>query len=296
MGDTNFAYYERLRNAGLEALAASRLTEAYESFDEAYSWAQEHGDSLLQDQAFCSRSAVAVELFPVDEPLARLRVILMRNQDSWSCRLAAYTIARIYELKKSCKKGLFYARIARDLSYQLGREDWIASSHNMMGNLLLAESFFDEAYAEYQEGLDRFDTKNTVQRAILLENVGYCRVVQGEIKDGFRLLFESLRSLRRLKADGYQAYPHLSLCYAYMESGRWPQALRHGLRALALGKDRELQKNALYLLGETANLMGDPDRARDFLLKLQQEHYPDTPHIVDFLMKVDVRQFINLKA
>ena len=296
MSTPNIEHYEELQRSAREAVAAGHVLRGFELHDHAYQWAQEHGDQLLRDQAFCSRSALSIELFSVDEPLPELRSILMRNQDSWSCRLAAYTIARIYDMKRCYKKGLFYARIARDLSYQMGLDEWIASSHNLMGNLLLAESFFEEAAAEYHKGLSLLDSSETVQYALILENLGYCHAVQGKLDESFPLLFESLRSLRRQGVRSYQAHPHLSLCYAYIEIGKYEAALRHGASALALQEDRETHKNALYLLGEAANLVGDADRARDFLLKLQQEHYPDSPHIVDFLLRVGVRQFINLKA
>ncbi len=296
MDTRDFQYYEMLRNEGLEALAATRFQEAFEHFDKALHWAQKNGDDLLQDQAFCSRSAVYIELFSIEEPLPELRRILMRNRDPWSCRLAAYTIARIYDMKQCYKKGLFYARIACDLSYQLDLDDWIASSHNQLGNLLLAESFFEDATTEYKKGLSFLQSSETVQYAYILENIGYCCAIQGDLDESFPLLFESLRSLRRQKVQGGQAYPHISLCYAYMELGKYEAALRHGMRALSLNHNRQTHKNALYLLGQTANLMGDPDRAQDFLWRLHREHYPDSPHIVDFLMQVDVSQFINLKA
>jgi tetratricopeptide (TPR) repeat protein len=296
MQEQGLEYYEALRAQGLEALGGTRFQEAFEHFDQAHQWAQQHGDALLRDQAFCSRSAVFIELFPEEEPLPELRRILMRNRDPWSCRLAAYTIARVYDMKQSYKKGLFYARIARDLSYQLDLDEWIASSHNQMGNLLLAESFFDEARAEYKKGLQFLQSSESVQYAYILENIGYCHAIEGDLDRSFPLLFESLRSLRRQSIRSGQAYPHLSLCYAYMEVGKYESALRHGLRALALNHNRQTHKNALYLLGQAANLMGDLEQAHDFLWRLHQDHYPDSPQIVDFLMQVDVRPFINLKA
>lgn len=299
MSDGNFQVYEDLRSRGLEAVAAARLQEAFENFDEAYRWAVEHGDQELQDQAFCSRSAASIELFSPEEPLPKLRAVLMRNLDPWNCRLAAYTISRIYDLKRDPKKGLFYARIARDLSYQTGRKDWIASSHLQIGNHLLAESYFEEAYTELQRVLEFDDREESLARALLLDNQGYCFLMRGETEKAFGPLFESLRSLRRLKAGGYQAYPHLTLSFAYLELGRYKRALEHASRGLAFAEKRndpEAKKNALYLMGEAANLMGDPQRSHKYLLKLQREHYPDSPHIVDFLLQVDVRQFINLKA
>ena len=107
------------------------------------------------------------------EPLTELRSILVARRDLETSRLAAYNIARIYERTKQYKKGLFYARTARDLSELLDRPEWIASSHNRIGNLLLAESYFAEACEEYDLALSLFEPSESVRHAILLENVGY---------------------------------------------------------------------------------------------------------------------------
>ncbi|MDY7092042.1 MAG: hypothetical protein SX243_03635 [Acidobacteriota bacterium] len=297
-GDTR-EVYESLREAGLDALNGGHFGEAYRLFDEALETARRLGDSTLQDRAFCNRAAVAIEIMDPQEPLQQLRCILTARKDLENSRLAAYNIARIHERTKQYKKGLFYARTALDLSELLGRPDWIASSHNRIGNLLMAESYFEEACTEYDVALRLFEPMPSVQRAILLENVGYCRVVQGRLEEGFELLYRGLRMLRRLKARGFQAYPHLSLCYAHIEAGRHRDALRHGTRALALAhrvSDSESIKYALFLLGEAANLSGDAETARDYLLELQREYYPDSPEIVNFLLAVDIRPLINIKA
>lgn len=291
--------YEALREQGLEALNAGRFDEAYSLFDQALERAREIGDPILADLAFCNRAAVSIEIHDPLETLAELRSILVARRDLETSRLAAYNIARIYERTKQYKKGLFYARAARDLSELLQRPEWIASSHNRIGNLLLAESYFSEACEEYDLALRLFEPSESVRRAILLENVGYCRVVQGRLDEGFQLLYQALRTLRRLGARGFQAYPHLSLSYAHIEAGRYRDALRHGTRALALAhqvNDSESIKYALFLLGEAANLSGAPDEARDYLLRLQRDYYPDSPEIVDFLLVVEIRQLINIKA
>ena len=55
------------------------------------------------------------------------------------------------------------------------------------------------------------------------------------------------------------------------------------------------EKNALYLLGQSASLAGDLDAARSYFGELEA-HFPGTPYLTDFLLAVDVRQLINLKA
>jgi hypothetical protein len=55
-------------------------------------------------------------------------------------------------------------------------------------------------------------------------------------------------------------------------------------------------KNALYLLGEAANLSGKPEEAQRYFARLQQQFYPDALYLPGFLMAVDVRKLINLHA
>jgi len=55
-------------------------------------------------------------------------------------------------------------------------------------------------------------------------------------------------------------------------------------------------KNALYLLGEAANLSGDGSLAREHFTRLQQEFFPDATYLPGFLLAVDVRKLINLHA
>ena len=95
----------------------------------------------------------------------------MRNGDPVNCRIAAYNIARHYELAKNYKKALFYARIALERSEALGRRDWLASSHNLIGNTLLAESLIEQACAEYEQALELMPAEPTVAHAMILDNL-----------------------------------------------------------------------------------------------------------------------------
>ena len=77
----------------------------------------------------------------------------MRNQSPINCFLAAYTIARAYELRRDNRKGLFYARLARDRAAVLERPEWLASAWNQIANFLLGDSFFGEAAETYRHAL-----------------------------------------------------------------------------------------------------------------------------------------------
>lgn len=290
--------YETLRDTAQRALEVGDLDRALDLYDEALACAEQCDDHRLADLALCNRAAVAIELRCADTGLASLRAILVRNGDPVACRLAAYNLARAHELARDYKKALFYAQIAAQRSDSLGRPDWVASSHNQLGNLKLAQSQVDDACAAYELALSHMPADDDVWRARILDNLGYCWVVRGRVRDGLRLLYTSLRLLRRHKALRYQVSTRLDLCFAHLEAGRLEHARRHGLAAWDLAErfgDVESSKNALCLLGQTESLAGDRDAARAYFETLER-HYPGTPGMTDLLLALDVRKILNLKA
>lgn len=292
-------FFEDLRQRGRDAVKEGHLADALALFDEALDWAEARGDSRLIDRAFCGRTSVALELGEGDGALAELRQVLVRNNDPENCFLAAYTLGRAYELAKANKKALFYARIARDRALAMGSQEWIASAHNLIGNMLMAESFFDEACREYEEALAQLPEEPSVRRALIFDNLGYSYFVLDRRREGLALLFKSLRMLRSFGAGRYEIFPRLSLCFAYMEIGRYERAMRYGRRALKAAealRDSESIKNALYLLGETANLLSEPAKAEIYFRRLQREYYPEADYLPDFLLAIDVRKLIHIKA
>jgi tetratricopeptide (TPR) repeat protein len=291
--------FEEIRNRGQKAIDAGRLEEAVEILQSAVDLATGQGDPRLIDATVCNRAAAMIESGRGESELPRLREILVRNGDPANCRIAAYTIARHYEVTKNYKKSLFYARITLSRSEQLERRDWLASSHNLIGNTLLAESFVDEACAEYEQAQSLISSEPTPARGTILFNIGYCRILQGHHREGYRLLYESLKMLLRCGARKYEVLARLDLCFAHLETGRYRLALKQGTAALAVAEsigDIASIKNALYLLGEAANLTGDLDGAREYFLRLHRDFFPEASYLPEFLLAVDIRKLVNLHA
>lgn len=290
---------EELKDRGARAIEAGRLEEAEELFEKALELTRKYGEPHQIDLAVCNRVAAAIERGRGASELPRLREILVRNADPVSCRVAAYNIARHYEQIKSFKKALFYARIARDRSEVLGRRDWLATSHNLIGNTLLAESFVDEACEQYEQALTLMPEAPSATRAGILCNIGYCRILQGHHRQGYRHLYESLHLLRQFQAERYEIATRLDLCFAHLETGRYRLARNQGVKAMRLAEkldEGNSLKNALYLLGEVENLCGNTVAARAYFTRLQRDFFPDASYLPGFLLAVDVRQLVNLHA
>lgn len=298
------ARWEELVERGRAEIAAERLEDALASFESAERAAEAHGDPVGADRAWLNRCAVLIASQRLDlvdgRMLHRMRSILTAGRDPLNCWLAAYDIAQAYELTKGYRKGLFYARVALDRAELLGQEDWLASSYNQLGNLLLAEGQFEDARDALEHARKLLSaTADPVRRSSIEGNLGYVSIVLGDERRGFRLLYSSLRILRRLGRRREQTFAHLDLCFAHLEAGRLRDALRHGMRSLGLSEELGepvSMQYALFLLGETAQLLGDSTVARRHFLRLQELYFPDNPRLPDILLSVGVRGLVNLKA
>ena len=291
--------FEEIRHRGQKAIDSGRLEEAVEILQTAVDLAVQEGDARLIDLTRCNRAAALVELGRGESEVAHLREILVRNGDPVSCRIAAYTIARYYEITKNYKKALFYARITLDRSRLLGRPDWLASSQNLIGNNLLAESFVAEAAAAYEKALELMPREPSPARGQVLDNLGYCRILQHRHGEAYHLLYRGLRLLRRFGARKHEISARLDLCFAHLETGRYRLARRQGSAALALAEslgDQSAVKNALYLLGEVAHLNGEAGDASCYFGRLHREFFPDAGYLPEFLLAVDIRKLVNLHA
>jgi len=289
----------RLRALAEQAFGAGALDASERLIDQWLEIATASGDAVLIDRACCIRSAVQLERGSFEEATATLGKILLRSAELENRFLAAYTLGRAYDRRKDWKRALFYARLARESAENLAREDWIASSENQIGNLLLTSSYFDEAIQSFERALTSSPSVRSVDRSVIIDNLGYCYIVRGRFAQGFRCLFESLRALRSLGARRYEIEPRMSLSFAYLEVERPEQSLRHGLAALALAEefsDPDSIKTSLFLLGEAAKLLGNDDGAQSYFRRLQDAYYPNDTQLTDMLMVVDARSMVNLKA
>jgi tetratricopeptide (TPR) repeat protein len=289
----------RILADGVRHAKAGRLERAAKAFSKAEAIGAARGDEALEDRARVFRIAVEMELGTLLGQAAILQRVLLRSHDPEVCFFAAYNTARCYDLERSYRKATFYARQALRWAQPSGRPDCEAMAHNMLGNLHLVECQFEEARADYERALALMPGDPSIERGLVLDNQGYCQLVLGELEAGFSLLYASLRMLTRLEAPDLRPRPRLSLAFGYLEIGRYEHAARQAQTALDEARragDETSIKNALYLLGQTYNLEGDEDKARACFCELQRTFYPDNGAIPDFLLAIDVRRIIHLKA
>jgi tetratricopeptide (TPR) repeat protein len=292
-------HFEFLLERGRGQIARACYAEALSIYDEALAWAERHGNRQQRDLTICSRAGVLQALGRGHEIVTQMQQVLMASPDPINKHLAAYNVSQHYEDVLDYEKGLFYARLACDHARRGDRPELLARALNRVGNTLMAQSRFEDACACYTEALEALGTEDTLVRAAVLDNLGYCHTVLGATREGFAALFAGLRMLRRLGLCHGEPQMHLDLCYAYLEIGRLRPAERHGRIALQgaeeLGDPRQT-KNCLYLLGDVAKLSGESRTAYAYFSRLQDEFYPENGMIPHLLMTNDFRQMVNLRA
>lgn len=230
-----------------------------------------------------------------------LRSLLLRSRDLCHRFSAAYNLASSLRKQGKHERAHAYARRALELADGLGSDDSVAASHNLRANILLSQSYVDEALAAYRTSWElrrkqRRDTRYS--EAILLDNMGYCLLLQGELESGCDHIEKALRLAqdvgdRRCRAEALQ-----DLCYGYLLRERYDDAVAMGRLALELavsaGYD-DIEEHCHYLLGEVGNRTED-EALRDEHFRALQARHPELPFLKDFLCAVDVTKIITLKG
>lgn len=288
--------YDRERAAGIAALAARDLGAAGEHFARALDLAVLSRDEELADRAFCNLAAVAIELGDGTRQLPRLREILLRNRSAACAFLAAYNLAEAHQLERNHRKALFYCSIARDRAATAERPEWLASSLNRQGNLLVALHRLDQARASYDEASSLLGPGDLARRASIEQNLGYIDVLEQRALSGVRRLLRAARMQRRLGSTS--ALLHLDLAAGYLELGRARPARRHAERALELSRSQpgaDELKNSLLIVAQARRACGDFRAAERATAELA-DLYPQAHGLAAIFDAVDVLPIVNLRA
>jgi tetratricopeptide (TPR) repeat protein len=294
-------HLEFLRKTAKDALWAGDYERALTLYDDGLMLARSWKDHDLEDLFTCNRATTLIEMDRQDFDLSRLKQILLRNPSSFNGTLAAYVSATAHEARGDFAKARFYAQAALAKARELGLEELTGTSLNLLANLELRESRFEEARDLFEEALGRFEVDGeslSRQAAVAADNLGYCHIALDRIEVGLPLVHRSLSLLDSLGARQAMDYPSLDLCFAELKRERLDEAENWGVRALGLGKEfgrQDVVKNSHYLLAETYSDMGR-ESAADEHYEALAGFYPDFPALKHYLRQISLMEVINLRA
>ena len=290
-------HFQALREQARVEVGKGDFEAALELCQQAVDWARVHGDRETLDLARCGRAEILISQGDGEQVIGDLKKILLSSSNSTNRFLASYSISEYHLLRNEIDRGIFYARLALGHSKNTSDNGFEAGAEGQIAGLQLLGSYFEDACSSFQRALDLLPEEPRIDRAIYRANLGYCQVVQGDLDDGLENLFDGMQLMRDLDAEAWTRFPHIGISYAYLEKGDWQKARTHAASALELsevsGTPAQI-KNSIYLLGEAEKLGGNEIAAFDLFQRLQEEFYPDEPHITDFLMTTDIKKMINL--
>lgn len=300
VGASSDSAYEALKELG----KAATLRGEFEAALEAYSGAREIAESRLGpdevDEADLNVSMVRIQMGDARKGEEGLREILLRARDTRISLAAAYNLASSLRKQGRHERALTYARRALERARKLNTTDPLAKVHNLLGNILLNQSYLDEAMREYETALALRRAEpgdSRYSRAILLENLGYCLLLKHRFAEGLARIREALKLATQVGDLRCEVECRQDLCYGLLLEGDYEAALVEGQTALGLAQEngyRDIEENCYYLLGELGNRTGDLEERDHYFERLQSLH-PELPFLKDFLCDVDVTQIITLK-
>jgi len=292
---------EELRREAIGHLEKGEYSASLALYDDALGTARQTGDASFVDWIYACRAAAAAEAGPAEGELVELKRILLRGRADQTAFRAAYTTARIYELKRDFRKAAFYARLARQHASQIGDPLLLAGAESTQGTVLAVDSRFEEAAGCYRRALEVSAPPARVSalaRALWQDNLGYCLIALDRTAEGLALVHDALETIERSGATPYTVFPLLDLCFGYLKGDRYEEARYFGeacLERAPLSGDDTVERNVLYLLGEACHLGGDEDAARDYFDRLASL-YPDFRNLRAYLEVFDFRNVINLRS
>lgn len=292
---------ERLRSEAVGLLDRGDFAASLALYDEALRDARGTGDDSFVDWIFACRAAAAAEHGPAENELLELKRILLRGRGDQTAFRAAYTAARIYELKRDFRKAAFYARLARQHAAEIGDPLLLAGAESTQGTLLAVDSRFEEAAGCYRRALEVSAPPARVSplaRALWQDNLGYCLIALDRTSEGLPLVHDALETIEKAGATAHTVFPLMDLCFGYLKGDRYEEARYFGeacLERAPLLSDDSVERNVLYLLGEASHLGGDEEAARDYFDRLASL-YPDFRNLRAYLEVFDFRNVINLRS
>jgi tetratricopeptide (TPR) repeat protein len=293
MPEQNMDRVEELR---LEALSRVRLgdyEDALSIYDAALALAT---DETVRELITINKADAMIALERSGPEVNELPRVIMRRRSPRHIYLAAYALQYKYRLENDLKRAMFYGQLALRTAEEANEPSWRRIVLLELGNIYELDSQIDTAVVCFEESLaigeeSRENRDRDLSHAYAIENLGYCKLLQGRIDDGLAYVHEALGMLHDPigRAEAY-----VDLCYGYLERGDYAQAQLYGEAALEIAKDPRQIRNAHYLLGEACYKAGDVDGATHHFDELAK-FYPQFRNLKSLLFAIDLRSMVNLK-
>lgn len=300
MKQGSLARYRRQARAARLAHRRGDREKALELYRRALDEARRAGNPIYEQRARCDVSGALIDLERYHEAEAGLRELLLRSRDRRAVWQATFNLAIALRRQGATERATRFARRAIEAARRLRIRNAMARSFNLMGNLHLIESRFDEALDCYREALRLYTSCRGDWRypiSIIRDNIGYCLLLRQRLEEGLAEIDAALSLAREVGHPRVEADCLQDRCYGLLRLGSIPEAEDSGQRALELAERhayRDLIVNCCYLLGELRHRQGDAAGRDTYFLKLQSL-YPHLPFLRDFLCAFDVSGVINLK-
>lgn len=292
--------YEELRERGRAATLRGDFRAAAADYQKAKEIAQAGLDQTRIDEADLNLSMVHLQMGEARKGEEGLREILLRTTEPRLGLAAAYDLASSLRRQGRHERALVYAKRALEKARSLRSPSLLAMVHNLLGNILLSQSYLDEALGEYRKALRLRESQSgdtRYSRALVLENMGYCLILKHRVEEGLRGILRALDLAEQVGDRRCRAECLQDLCYGLLLQGRHEEAIGRGEQALAeaeAGGYADIVENCHYLLGELGTRTGDLELRDRHFQKLQALH-PELPFLRDFLCAVDVTSIITLR-
>jgi tetratricopeptide (TPR) repeat protein len=293
MPEQNIDRVEELR---LEALSRVRLgdyEEALSIYDAALSLAT---DEDVRELISINKADAMIALERTGPEVNELPRVIMRRRSTRHVYLAAYALQYKYRLENDLKRAMFYGQLALRTAEEANEPAWRRIVLLELGNICELDSQIATAVECFEESLaigeeSRENRDRDLSHAYAIENLGYCKLLQGKLDDGLAYVHEALGML----SDPIgRAEAYVDLCYGYVERGDYAQAQIYGEAALEIAKDPRQVRNAHYLLGEACYKAGDTEGATYHFDELAK-FYPQFRNLKNLLFAIDLRSMVNLK-
>jgi tetratricopeptide (TPR) repeat protein len=284
---------EQIRQLGLAKFRANEHEEAVALFDQALALVT---DEETRELLTVNKAGALIAMQLDGGEVQQLPRILMRRRNPRHTLLASYHLGTKHFHEKDYRKAGFYFGLALEAVEATGEEGWRSATLVSLGAVAVCDSRNEDAIDYFQSALPLLgDTpEHAVTRAFATQNLGYARMMVGEVDEALEMLHSALGLLKDAGADGYSAETYLDLCMAYLEKNDHENARRFGEVGLAKATEVRQVRNGHYLLGEAAFKAGDVETA-EFHFDHLASHYPDFPNLKNLLCAIDLRKVVNFK-